>query len=104
LTVRRRHAPVPPCPAAHDEIAGVWIACPPLLDSTSDGLREFEIERAGKAARDLALRFGEIAAVSLEAVGENPGRREIGRSRTSISVTTPAAPSAATTSASRAFS
>ncbi len=35
---------------------------------------------------------------------EKPGRREIGRSRTSSKIATPAAPSVATTSLNNAFS
>ena len=39
LAVRRRQAPVPPCPAAHNQVASIGISCLFLFDLTPDRLR-----------------------------------------------------------------
>jgi hypothetical protein len=56
-------------PPAHDEIARIGVRRTLQLDAAPCIPDEFGIEGAGKAAGNLALRLGQIAAVGVEAVG-----------------------------------
>jgi len=60
-------------PAAHDEIARVWIDWIFSLDPTTGVPDEFNVEYARETASDFALRFRDVRAIGFEPVGPDMG-------------------------------
>ena len=61
--------PVPPGPAAHNEIARVGIDRVFVLDPAAGIAEELNIRASSQAAGDLVLRFREVRAIGVEPVG-----------------------------------